>query len=382
MAVSLKRRFSEVEVDAVPIVEGFSMAVEVFSHGPTIEAVRGGNLDFGVKPRSGENQPEKRRNLILKQLLNAPTCIIQGIEAPAELPSTSLAFAKCIHKTGFLEFLVDGHKQWLKEGRDLSFTLDSLPQEDPANQTFVPFHFLRTAGEEPRGKQAATKVGFYANDATTPIFPDTPEVLENDLAIVSAAVHALKSGTRNVYALTCMPGHHAAPFNYGGYCFLNYAAIAAYRLQKHGFQVGILDVDYHGGDGTLHCLEADAEVCTAYVSIHSGSDYPYLDFGENGVEFSVKADWPQYSEILQTAIARIKAKDINALVVCLGLDTLGDDPDASLLAGCNLKVADFKTMGEVLKGLDVPILITQEGGYKLEEVAQAVEEFLKGILGE
>ena len=69
-------------------------------------------------------------------------------------------------------------------------------------------------------------------------------------------------------------------------------------------------------------------------------------------------------------------------MVCLGLDTLGDDPDASLLAGCNLKVADFKTMGEVLKGLDVPILITQEGGYKLQEVGQAVEEFLKGILGE
>ena len=66
-------RFIEVEVDAVPIVEGFSMAVEVFSHGPTIEAGRGGNLDFGVKPRSGENKPEKRRNLFLKQLLNAPT---------------------------------------------------------------------------------------------------------------------------------------------------------------------------------------------------------------------------------------------------------------------------------------------------------------------
>ena len=319
MAVSLKRP------------EEAETAVEVFSHGPTIEAVRGGNLVFGVKPRSGENQPEKRRNLILKQLLNAPTCTIQGIEAPAELPSTPLASAKCIHKTGFLEFLVDGHKQWLKEGRDLSFTLDSLLQEDPANQTFVPSHFLRTAGEEPRGKKAATKVGFYANDATTPIFPDTPEVLENDLAIVSAAVHALKSGTRNVYALTCMPGHHAAPFNYGGYCFLNYAAIAAYRLQEHGFKVGILDVDYHGGDGTLHCTKprTDTRMSSASTIVAALSDVLpkantcLIDFGNRIMDvfgeldtdslLSWNSEWPEPVQVQNVDMEELMKDMVNAV---------------------------------------------------------------------
>ena len=38
---------------------------------------------------------------------------------------------------------------------------------------------------------------------------------------------------------------------YGGYCFLNNAAIAAQYLRDHGAErVAILDIDFHHGNGT------------------------------------------------------------------------------------------------------------------------------------
>lgn len=47
------------------------------------------------------------------------------------------------------------------------------------------------------------------------------------------------------------PGHHASQNTYGGYCFLNNAAICAKKLQQNGYNnIAILDLDYHAGDGT------------------------------------------------------------------------------------------------------------------------------------
>jgi acetoin utilization deacetylase AcuC-like enzyme len=344
-----------------------------FAHAPTVEAVRGGNLEFGVKQRKGDNQPEKRRNLILKQLLEVPVCESHGVEAPAQV-SRPLEDAACVHRLHFLSFLAEGHSRWHAAGHDDTFCLDGSPD------TFIPYHFLRTNAEEPPGKHVETQIAFYANDSTTYLFQDTHLVLEQDLAIVRASTNAIVNGRQVVYALTSMPGHHAAPFHYGGYCYINYAAIAAHQLQQQGYRVGILDVDYHGGDGTLHCTKANDQICKAFMSIHSGRDYPYMDFGEFGIEMAVKANWEQYSEALNQAIERIMEKDVTALVISLGLDTLGGDPDASDLAGCDLQVEDFRQMGAVFRGLKLPILFTQEGGYKLEAVASAVEQLLLGLM--
>src|SRR5690606_39528243 len=58
-------------------------------------------------------------------------------------------------------------------------------------------------------------------------------------------------GGRAVFALCRPPGHHAAADYYGGYCFLNNAAIAAQAWRDKGAaKLAVLDVDYHHGNGT------------------------------------------------------------------------------------------------------------------------------------
>merc|ERR1711924_184685 len=160
---------------------------------------------------------------------------------------------------------------------------------------------------------------------------------------------------------------------------INNAAVAAHALQQQGWRVGILDVDYHG-DGTLHCVKKNPNICTAYLSIHAGKDYPYMDFGDYGLEFPAGATWEIYRPILAKAISHFVEKRITALVLSLGLDTLGGDPDASDLAGCNLQVSDFREMGVAFKELNVPVILVQEGGYKLDSVPAAVSHLLTGLL--
>ena len=53
-----------------------------------------------------------------------------------------------------------------------------------------------------------------------------------------------------MYALTTQPGHHASLEHYGGYCFLNHAALAFRLLEREGRRPYLIDLDYHAGDGT------------------------------------------------------------------------------------------------------------------------------------
>ena len=79
------------------------------------------------------------------------------------------------------------------------------------------------------------QLGYYSLARETSISEGT-----TDAAWISASV-----------ALCRPPGHHASKNQYGGYCFINNAAIAAQKQLHDGAQkVAILDVDFHHGNGT------------------------------------------------------------------------------------------------------------------------------------
>ena len=62
-------------------------------------------------------------------------------------------------------------------------------------------------------------------------------------------------------ALVRPPGHHAGRSSYGGYCYLNNAALAAqYLLDEGRSRVSIVDVDYHHGNGTQDTFYSDESV--------------------------------------------------------------------------------------------------------------------------
>ena len=80
-----------------------------------------------------------------------------------------------------------------------------------------------------------------------------------------------------VFALCRPPGHHAAADLYGGYCFLNNAAIAAqYLLDGGAERVAILDVDYHHGNGTQAIFYDRPDVLFLSLHGHPGEEFPYF----------------------------------------------------------------------------------------------------------
>jgi acetoin utilization deacetylase AcuC-like enzyme len=67
-----------------------------------------------------------------------------------------------------------------------------------------------------------------------------------------------------------------------------------------------------------------------------------------------------------------------ALVVSLGFDTLGTDPEIVPGAGMALTPADFGAMGSMFRALPCPVLYLQEGGYDLVGIA-AASKHLYGV---
>ena len=91
------------------------------------------------------------------------------------------------------------------------------------------------------------------------------------------AVRIAQGRERAAFGSCRPPGHHAARDYYGGYCFLNNAAIAAQRLRDDGAaRVAILDVDYHHGNGTQDIFYERADVLYASIHADPSSDFPYF----------------------------------------------------------------------------------------------------------
>ena len=54
-------------------------------------------------------------------------------------------------------------------------------------------------------------------------------------------------------------------------------------------------------------------------------------------------------------------------------------PASYLEARC-FQVPDYEVIGQAVAALQLPTVITQEGGYKMDQIASVVETFLKGFV--
>lgn len=94
--------------------------------------------------------------------------------------------------------------------------------------------------------------------------------------VISAAEATWSEGEAS-FALTRPPGHHAHANRYGGYCFLNNAAIAAqHMISKGAKKVAILDIDYHHGNGAQDIFYERGDVLT--ISIHADPTHQFPFF--------------------------------------------------------------------------------------------------------
>lgn len=143
---------------------------------------------------------------------------------------------------------------------------------------------------------------------------------------------------------------------------LNYDALAAcyyqqlYANSSERRRVGILDLDYHAGNGTYDIFRDRDDVMTISLHMDPAVDYPFYEGydDEQGTgyhhHFSLPAgtDWPTYRSVLAVARVLIQHFQPHLLIVSFGGDTIRGDPEASPLGGMALELADYVSMGAFL----------------------------------
>ena len=297
---------------------------------------------------------------------------------PLQTPSRfDDALLQRIHSPRYVRFLESAWQQWL--------ALDPANAAQDAIPSVWPIRGFR-ADLEP--ENFAARMGLYSFDAGTPLAAGTWQAARSgaDCAL-SAAAH-IAHGGRAAFALSRPPGHHAGADFFGGYCFLNNAALAAQYLRDSGLErVAVLDVDYHHGNGTQAIFYERSDVF--FTSIHGDprTEYPFFlghadERGQGvGLGFNLNlplsrgSDYARWSEALELALEAIAGYGAQALVVSLGVDTFAGDP----ISGFALQRQDYLRMGERIARAGLPTVLVFEGGYAVDAVGANVANVLQAF---
>ena len=278
-----------------------------------------------------------------------------------------------VHAEPFLTFLRTAHDQWRAEHGDT----DALPLSWPVRGM---------TNREPETIDG--RLGYFSFDAGTPITAGTWRAARAAADVALSGAERIANGAAAAFALCRPPGHHAGRDVYGGYCFLNNAAIATQALRDGGAErIAILDVDYHHGNGTQSIFEARSDVL--FVSLHGdpAQEYPYFSgYGDetgvgSGEGFSLNlpmrwgANWATYAAALEAGLRRIAEFAPTALVISLGVDTYAGDPISRFRLGSD----DYSRLGERIAGASLPTLFVLEGGYALQALGANVVNVLAGF---
>jgi acetoin utilization deacetylase AcuC-like enzyme len=256
----------------------------------------------------------------------------------------------------------------------------------PAGKSTYPYVFpIRNRERPPR--ELALLAGYFCIDTFTPINANCWPAARRAADCALTAARLCLEERRFSYALVRPPGHHAERRAFGGFCYLNNAAIAAHFLSRFG-RVAVVDVDYHHGNGTQDIFYARSDVLTVSIHGHPGFAYPYFtgfaeERGEGeGAGFNLNlplredASIEDFLRAVKTASARIARFDPHYVVVALGFDTAAADPTGSW----KLRPSDFATLGRMLAAFGRPTAFVQEGGYRTRTLGQNAAAFFSGVL--
>jgi acetoin utilization deacetylase AcuC-like enzyme len=276
------------------------------------------------------------------------------------------ALLERIHSRRYLQFLATAWDQWVALDPANAGT-DILPSVWPT----------RTFRTDIEPDNFSAKMGLYSFDAGTPFTAGTWVAARAGAHCALSAAQAMLAGDRAAFALSRPPGHHAGADFFGGYCFLNNAALAAQYLRDAGMErVAVLDIDYHHGNGTQACFYDRPDVFFASIHGDPRTEYPFFlgHADETGVGagkgFNLNlplprgTGYPAWAAALDTALARIQQFGAQALVVSMGMDTFVGDP----ISGFTLHSDDYLRVGARLRACGLPTVLVFEGGYAVQEV--------------
>ncbi len=295
-----------------------------------------------------------------------------GLDDDVEVQPVEESLLEQVHNAGYLEFLRTAWAQWSELGR----ASDMIPTCLPVRRmnTHVPEH-------------VDGKLGYYAFAAETAITAGTWDAAFGAASLARTAQRSVTAGSSAAFALCRPPGHHAAADYFGGYCFINNAAVAAQGFRNDGAdRVAILDVDFHHGNGTQDIFYERDDVFFASIHGDPAHEFPYFlghaDETGKGQGTGSNANYPlapgtnfdRWLEALDDALAKINAFRPDALVVSLGVDTFEADPISSF----KLTSGNFTTYGRRIGALALPTVYVMEGGYAVEEIGTNTVNVLTG----
>ena len=295
------------------------------------------------------------------------------IMAPHEFQSNALTK---IHDADYLSFLKSAWDDWKSEGFKGEAIATVWPSRSMPSDRIPDF--------------IEGKIGYYCLAAETSISNGTAEAAWASLDVALSGAEHILAGDGSAFSLCRPPGHHASRDQYGGYCFINNAAVAAQHLRDRGLdKIAVLDIDFHHGNGTQAIFYSRSDVL--FLSLHGDPMVAFPHFlghedeighgdGE-GFNFNyplpVGTSFGKWSMELDSALQRISKFGADAVVVSLGVDTFERDP----ISFFKLASDDFFTVGKRIAMLDLPTLFVMEGGYAVEEIGINTVNVLMGFDG-
>jgi acetoin utilization deacetylase AcuC-like enzyme len=334
----------------------------------------GGEVWVGVRT-PGTELPE-RAERIRAELEGAGAPIHDG-----QLPDPDAELA-AVHDRALLDYLAAAWRDWEAAGLT----------ENPGQDRVVPYIFPLAEllpGLPPATPAAiSARAGRFAYDTMTLIGPGTWEAARAAAATAVRAADLVLGGEPAAYACCRPPGHHATRASFGGSCYLNNAAVAAARLRAQVSRVAVIDIDAHHGNGTQSIFYANPGVLVGSVHVDPGAGWfpHFLGFADetgSGIGAGANRNVPvahgtgdgPWLEAVAGLAEWARAGGAGALVVALGVDAAGGDPESPL----EVTASGFRAAGRVLGELRLPTVVVQEGGYDLDTIGELVREALTGL---
>lgn len=309
--------------------------------------------------RTPQEVPERARRLV-----QAVHTLGFALEQPLDAGLQPLL---AVHGAAYLEFLEQAHRRWKDIPEDWG--------EEVMSNIFV---------REPNALRGVlAQAARYLADGSCPVGEWTWRSAYWSAQSAIAGARALLDGEPAAYALCRPPGHHARAEAAGGFCYLNNAAVAAQVLRERYSRVAVLDTDMHHGQGIQEIFYERSDVL--YVSVHGDPTnfYPGVaGFAEErgsgaGQGYNLNlpmahgASEEDFLARLEQALAAVRAFDAQVLVLSLGFDIFELDPQSKVA----VTRAGFASLGQRIRGLGLPCLIVQEGGYHLESLEDNARAF-------
>ncbi|HSB01444.1 MAG TPA: histone deacetylase family protein [Anaerolineales bacterium] len=283
-----------------------------------------------------------------------------------------LAPIYAVHDKGYMDFLASAWTEW-------------LDSEATDKSTLLPATFaLRRQPQKPTSLLG--RAGYYMMDLSACLVAGTyPAALAAANCALQAA-EMVANGEHAAFALCRPPGHHAGKDYAAGYCFINNAAVAANWLSAKG-NIALLDIDYHGCNGTQDIFYDRADVLTISLHADPNFEYPYYagyasETG-TGAGLGFHRNFPlqkgttdaRYLAALEEALSLIQTFAPKYLLVSAGMDIYTDDP----LGTIKITTQGIAEIGKRVSALDLPTVIVMEGGYNNAALGGNIVAFLSSF---